>query len=82
MKTLDVTAAVLAVVGALNWGLVAVGRVDLVAAIFGMRFGEISPASAIVYAVIGLAGIYQVVTWKAIQRRWNRSLTPANNRAA
>jgi hypothetical protein len=81
MKTLDVTAAVLAVVGALNWGLVAVGRVDLVAAIFGMRFGEISPASAIVYGVIGLAGIYQVIIWKAIQRRWNSSLTPVNNRA-
>jgi uncharacterized membrane protein YuzA (DUF378 family) len=52
---------------ALNWGLVAVGRVDLVAAIFGMRFGEPSPLGLIVYAVIGMAGIYWVVTWKTIQ---------------
>jgi len=31
MKRLDVLAAILVVVGALNWGLVAVARFDLVA---------------------------------------------------
>ena len=39
MKKLDVLAAVLVVVGALNWGLVAVARFDLVATLFGLRFG-------------------------------------------
>jgi len=39
MKQLDVIAAVLVVVGAVNWGLVAVARFDLVAALFGMQFG-------------------------------------------
>ena len=33
MKSLDVLAAVLVVVGALNWGLVSIARFDLVAAI-------------------------------------------------
>jgi hypothetical protein len=42
MKKLDVLAAILVVVGAINWGLVAVARFDLVAAIFGMKFGEVS----------------------------------------
>ena len=42
MKKLDIVAAVLVVVGALNWGLVAVARFDLVAAIFGMKFGQVS----------------------------------------
>ncbi len=40
MKQLDVVATTLIVVGALNWGLVAVARFDLVAALFGMHFGE------------------------------------------
>jgi len=71
MKKLDVLAAVLVVVGALNWGLVAVAHFDLVATIFGMRFGEVSAASAIVYALVGLAGAYQALLWKGIQRRWN-----------
>ena len=44
MKQIDVIAAVLVVVGALNWGFVAVARFDLVAALFGMRFGEVSAA--------------------------------------
>ena len=71
MKKLDVLAAVLTVVGALNWGLVAVARFDLVAALFGLRFGEVSGATAVVYALVGLAGAYQALLWKGIQRRWN-----------
>jgi uncharacterized protein len=71
MKKLDVLAAVLTVVGALNWGLVAVARFDLVAALFGLKFGEVSAATAIVYGLVGLAGAYQALLWKGIQRRWN-----------
>ncbi len=73
MKKLDVLAAVLVVVGALNWGLVAIAHFDLVAAIFGMRFGQVSTLSAIVYGLVGLAGIYQGVSFKAIQQRWHVS---------
>ncbi len=40
MKKLDVIAAVLLVVGGLNWALVGAARFDLVAAIFGMHFGK------------------------------------------
>ena len=71
MKRLDVLAAVLVVVGALNWGLVAVAHFDLVAALFGMRFGEVSGISAIVYGLVGLAGVYQGLFWRGIQRRWH-----------
>ncbi len=71
MKKLDVLAAVLVVVGALNWGLVAVARFDLVATIFGMKFGEVSTLSAIVYGLVGLAGLYQAASFKAIQQRWH-----------
>ena len=51
LKTLDVIAAVLLVVGGLNWGLVSVAHFDLVAAIFGMKFGETSTLSSVVYAL-------------------------------
>ena len=66
MKNLDVVAAVLLVVGGLNWGLVGIANFDLVATIFG----AMSPLSRIVYVLVGLAAIYQARQWKAIQRRW------------
>jgi uncharacterized protein len=70
MKQIDIAAAVLVVVGALNWGMVAAARFDLVAALFGMRFGEVSPLSAIVYGLVGVAGGYQALFWKRVQTRW------------
>ena len=70
MKTLDVIAAVLLVVGGLNWGLVGGAHFDLVATIFGLRFGEISALSSVVYLLVGISALYQAVSFKAIQRRW------------
>ena len=70
MKKLDVIAAALVIIGALNWGLAGTLHLDLVAAVFGMRFGETSPLSSLVYGLVGLSGLYQALTWKSIQRRW------------
>lgn len=42
-----------AIIGALNWGLIGLFNFNLVAAIFG----EGSTASRIVYALVGLAGL-------------------------
>jgi uncharacterized membrane protein YuzA (DUF378 family) len=80
MKTIDVIAAVLVIVGALNWGLVGLANLDLVAALFGMRFGETSALTSAVYALVGLAGIYQGLFWKAIGRRWHVQPDPARAR--
>jgi uncharacterized membrane protein YuzA (DUF378 family) len=66
VKTLDVTAAVLLVIGGLNWGIVGVTGSDLV----GTLFGELSPVSRGVYILVGLAALYQALQWKAIQHRW------------
>ena len=71
MKNLDVTAAALVIVGALNWGLVGLFRFDLVATIFGKSFGETSILSSTVYVLVGASGLYQALSWKAIQRRWH-----------
>ena len=70
MKALDILSTILLVVGGLNWGLVAAAHFDLVAAIFGMKFGETSVLSSVVYAVVGLAALYQAVSFKQIQSRW------------
>jgi uncharacterized protein len=75
MKQFDIIAAVLVVVGAINWGLIAVARFDLVATLFGMRFGEVSALSAAVYGLVGVAGLYQGLFWKRVQERWMRPTT-------
>ena len=67
MKTFDVLAAVLVVVGAANWGLVGLFQFDLVATLFG----DASVLSRIVYSLVGVAGLFQAMQWKAIQRRWS-----------
>jgi uncharacterized membrane protein YuzA (DUF378 family) len=67
MKALNIIAAVLLIVGGLNWGLVGVAHFDLVAAIFGMKFGMTSMLSAVVYTLVGLAAVYQAATFS--QRR-------------
>lgn len=67
MRSLDVTAAILLVIGGLNWGLVGAANFDLVATIFG----EMTPLSRLVYVAVGLAALYQALQWKAIQHRWS-----------
>ena len=67
MKSLDVIIAALLIIGGLNWGLVGLFQFDLVATIFG---GESAILSRIVYSLVGLSALYQALTWKSIQRRW------------
>jgi uncharacterized protein len=72
MKKLDILAAVLVAVGGINWGLIAVAEFDLVAALFGLTFGETNAASRTVYGLVGAAAVYQVAQQHAIRRRWSR----------
>jgi len=71
MKTLDVIATVLLVVGGLNWGLVALANFDLVAFLTGAGgFGGKNVLGALVYGLVGLSALYQALTWRGIPRRW------------
>lgn len=54
MKYLDCTALTVAIIGAVNWGLIALFRFDLVAFIFG----DMTLLSRIVYGLVGLCGLY------------------------
>ena len=69
MKKLDVLAAVLLIVGGLNWGLVAIAEFDLVAALVGLEFGETNAVSRIVYGLVGLAALYGIGSLIANGRR-------------
>ena len=52
---LDRISLVLAIIGAINWGLVGLFRFDLVAFLFG---GTGAVLSRIVYTLVALAGIW------------------------
>jgi uncharacterized membrane protein YuzA (DUF378 family) len=71
MKTMDVIAAVLLVIGGLNWGLVGIAGFDLVAWLSGAgSFGAQNVFGSAIYVAVGLAALYQAVSLRAIQRRW------------
>ena len=62
-------AAVLVIVGGLNWGLVALANFDLVALVTGAGgFGSKNVLGAVIYGLVGLAAVYQVVTWRSARR--------------
>lgn len=54
MKGLDYTALIIAIIGAINWGLIGLFRFDLVA----FLFGNLTWLSRIIYVLVGLAGLY------------------------
>lgn len=56
MKGLDYTVLILVVIGAVNWGLVGFFGLDLVAFICG----SMTIISRIIYAVIGVCGLYSL----------------------
>ena len=66
LKTIDMVAFGLLLIGGLNWGLYGILGLDVVAAIFG----SMSLLSRIVYTLVGIAAIYELSTWKLIQKRW------------
>lgn len=59
MKTVRLAASALVIVGALNWGLVALANFDLVAWIAGLSFGSANAFSRLVYGLVVLGGIYE-----------------------
>ncbi|MDR2042943.1 MAG: DUF378 domain-containing protein [Clostridium sp.] len=55
-KFLGYTALTVAIIGAINWGLIGLFRFDLVAFIFG----NMSWISRIFYALVGICGLYLI----------------------
>lgn len=59
---LIIGAVILTIIGALNWGLVGMAKFDLVAYLFG----ELSSFSRIVYSLVGLSGLYLLISIKKL----------------
>lgn len=57
MRTLQKIALVLTIIGALNWGIVGLFEIDLVATLFD---GSDSLISRIIYILIAIAGIINI----------------------
>ncbi len=57
MESLYIAGIILAVVGAVNWGLVGLFKFDLVAAVTGSKFGQVNAVSRIVYVLVLVAGV-------------------------
>lgn len=55
-KGLDYLALTIVIIGAINWGLIGLFSFDLVAFIFG----NMSWLSRIIYALVGIAGLYMI----------------------
>lgn len=61
-KIINAIALTIVIIGAVNWGLIGFFGFDLVAALFG----DMSGFSRIVYALVGLAGLYSIFFYKRL----------------
>ena len=62
MRGLDYTALTIVIIGAVNWGLIGFFRFDLVA----FLCGNMSWISRIIYALVGLSGLYLLTMYGRI----------------
>ena len=58
MSAIDWIAMTLLIIGGVNWGLIGLFEFDLVATLFG----DMSPISRVVYALVGLSALYSIYT--------------------
>ena len=63
MKVIDIIALILVVIGAVNWGLIGLFGLDLVATIFG----SMSIVSRIIYILVGISGLWTIRFFSKIE---------------
>ncbi|MEI3182798.1 MAG: DUF378 domain-containing protein [Lachnospiraceae bacterium] len=56
-KAMDATALTISIIGAINWGLIGFFNFNLVS----FLFGSMTWLSRIIYAIVGICGIYLLV---------------------
>lgn len=62
-RGLDYTLLTFVIIGAINWGLIGFFRLDLVA----LLFGNMSWISRIIYAIVGVSGLYLLSAYGRIR---------------
>ena len=63
MSYLKALALLLVIVGGINWLLVGVANIDLVASLTGSSFGETNAISTVIYALVGVSAIALLPTF-------------------
>lgn len=56
MKTLDIIALILVIIGAVNWGLIGLFEFNLVDTLFG----AMSVVSRTIYILVGISGLWSI----------------------
>lgn len=54
---MDITALILIIIGAINWGSIGIFNFDIVGSIFG---GQSSIISRVIFTIVGLAGLWGI----------------------
>lgn len=65
MKTMNIVALTVVIIGAVNWGLIGLFNFNLVA----FLFGDMTLLSRIVYSLVGLCGLYLVTFYGLLSDR-------------
>lgn len=60
IKIIDKLALILLIVGGLNWGLIGILSINLVAKLFG----EGTTLSQVIYSLIGISALYLIINYK------------------
>ena len=65
MRTLSYIALTIAIIGAVNWGLIGLFGFNLVA----FLFGDMTLLARIVYTLVGLSGVYLITFYAFLANR-------------
>ena len=57
MRYLKALFLLLVIVGGLNWLLIGLAQIDLVATLTGMSFGETNVLSSLIYILVGISAV-------------------------
>jgi len=67
LKLLDVMVWSLLTIGGINWGMIGIFNIDLVAVLFG----SMTVVTRLLYVLVGLSAVYEILGIKSIAHRWN-----------
>ena len=67
MKFFDMILGALLIIGGLNWGMVGIFNINLLAELFG----EATMLTRLIYILVGFAAVYDILTIRAIWHRWD-----------
>lgn len=67
MKTLDMIAITIGIIGAINWGLIGFFNFNLVELVFGIGW-----LTQVVYMVVGVCGLYLLTFYMKIGDQYSR----------